>query len=169
MRAREWSMMRRHTRARQCCTEVLLLRAQALRGTHAAGPPGRERKCGRLSLAGAGAEESGRPQENFISSFLQKKSWCRGKCAKGKKDRELEGMPVSTWWKQGSTMRNIWRPLHITWIPGGAGQSHPANHWSTGSHQPTQPKRFKTQRKPRWVIKPIFNPRLFVPDSSLKW
>lgn len=72
-------MTRRHTGARQCCTEVLLLRAQALRGTHAAG----ERKCGRLSPAGAGAEESGRPQENFIQFFPAKEIMMTREVCKG--------------------------------------------------------------------------------------
>lgn len=80
-------MTRRHTGARQCCTEVLLLRAQALRGTHAAGHPARhpagERKCGRLSPAGAGAEESGRPQENFIQFFPAKEIMMTREVCKG--------------------------------------------------------------------------------------
>lgn len=76
-------MTRRHIRARQCCTEVLLLRAQAPRGAHAGRTPGRERKCGRLSPAGAGAEESGRPQGNFIQFFPAKEIMMTQEVCKG--------------------------------------------------------------------------------------
>lgn len=60
-------------------------------------PPGRERKCERLSPAGLVLRSQADPKGISFSSLLQKKSRRRGKRAKGKQDRELEGMPVGAW------------------------------------------------------------------------
>lgn len=168
MRAREWSMKRRHILARQCCTEVLLHRAQARRGTDWAGHQA-ERKHERLSRQGLVLRSQAGPQGNFIQFSSAKGILRKETCAKGKQDRELQGTAVSTWSKQGSTKRDIWCPLHVTRIPGEqANLSQQTTRAQALISQHNQ-NGLKHKRNPRWVTKAIFNSRLFVPDSSLKW
>lgn len=150
-------MKRRHILARQCCTGP---RPREAPTRPATGSP-------RQGLVLVLRSQAG-PQGNFIQFSSAKGSWtwdtCKGQTGQRTTRHGSQRLVKARKHQEDSPTS----PSHNL-DPRGAGRSHLANHPSTGSDQPTQPKWFKTQKKPGCVTKAIFNPRLFVPDASLKW